>query len=508
METHGRHVIYANYTEEQLLSGTDEERANKVIDILQNSIGIHQCNKTESKYLIDYVNGIQDIKDKEKYTRPEINNKGVENWAHAFREWKTANLLGKPIQYAPLNDIATNEITLLNGYNSYENKETKDQEIYDDIFTVGRGFRYVNGSKMTEEDETPYDLINLDVLNTEVVYSSSIKHEQLLAFIETSKKYIAQEVDPNTGEKNYVEKLYDEYTVYTRNKQYVISNKNGNWQVESTKPILCNEHIVTEYYKDKCRVSDLEIGKDIFNDINNIENNDLDDIVQNVNNIMVFTNAEVNRDSMDGIKEFGAVSIKSTDQKQAKIELLQSRIKSLDTQLFYLRKLQAIHSILNVPIANNSGNISNAETGRAVLTGQGFTSSSVVALKEETAFKRCDRNSLKAILKICRGSSSSGIKELRVKDIEIKSDRSLNENMLTKSTTLLNLMNAKIPPIIRNSVVDLFNNPLEVTKLQEKYEQEIENKQKELNDLKTNNQNIQESNNKIEDNTQLENQQQ
>ena len=55
MTTHGRTVIYANYTEKQLLSGTKEEQEAKVLDIMNNSVEIHRKNKTEIKYLQDYL---------------------------------------------------------------------------------------------------------------------------------------------------------------------------------------------------------------------------------------------------------------------------------------------------------------------------------------------------------------------------------------------------------------------------------------------------------------------
>ena len=201
METHGRKTIYANYTEEQLLSGTPEEIDAMVLDILNNSIQIHLDNKAESEYLQDYLYGIQDIRNKEKKTRTDINNTGVENWAWAFMDWKKAFLVGKPIQYAPLDDVANEEISTLNKYNVFEGKNQKDQDMYEDIFTVGRGFRYNNASPVTDEDEAPFDILNLDVLHTEVVYSSSIYHEQLLSFVETSKKYIVQGINPETKKK-------------------------------------------------------------------------------------------------------------------------------------------------------------------------------------------------------------------------------------------------------------------------------------------------------------------
>ena len=90
METHGRTCIYANYTEKELLSGTREEQGKKIIEILNNVkfSGIHEQNAKESKYLEDYMYGIQDIRFKTKKTRTDINNTNVENWAYAMVDWK------------------------------------------------------------------------------------------------------------------------------------------------------------------------------------------------------------------------------------------------------------------------------------------------------------------------------------------------------------------------------------------------------------------------------------
>jgi len=510
MKTYGRHTIYANYTEDQLLSGTQKEQETKIIDILQNSIDLHQINKTETIYLQNYLYGDQDIKNKKKYTRTDINNKGVENWAWAFQDWKKAFLLGKPIQYAPLDDKANEEITTLNNYVIYEDKDQLDQDIYEDIFTVGRGFRYVNASPINEDDEAPIELLNLDVKNTEVVYSSSINHEQLLAFVQVSKKYIIQEVDPNTGKPANVEKNYNEYNVYTKNRLYIVDDKLGERQmrITSSKPIIHNCHIVTEYYFNRKRMSYLEICKDIFDDINDVENFDKDDIESFVNAIMVFTNAEVDKKSMDAIKEYGAVSIKSTDQKKASVELLQSRLKSLDTQIYYLRKLGALHSILSVPQATSNGELSNAETGKGFLTGQGFTSASVRVENEEKSFKKCDRNALKVILKICKSLDNSGIRDLLVSKIDIKFSRDLSDNLLTKTQALINLATAQIPPEIRNAVVGLFSDPVSVTKLQKKFiAEQVELKAKlEGKGSNNNENNINKQNNDLEDTNELEEQ--
>ena len=163
---------------------------------------------------------------------------------------------------------------------------------------------------------------------------------------------------------------------------------------------------------------------------------------------------------------------------------------------------------MSVPQASNNGEISNAETGKATLTGQGFTSASVRVEGEEKAFKKCDRNSLKVILKICKNTAQSGIKTLKVSDIESKFSRDLSDNLLVKSQALQTLANAKIPPEVRNQVVGLFSDPVSVTKLQEIYEKQLEEKaqiQKQLQDAKSI-QNVQEQNNKIQDTTEKQNQ--
>ena len=84
----------------------------------------------------------------------------------------------------------------------------------------------------------------------------------------------------------------------------------------------------------------------------------------------------------------------------------------------------------------------------------------------------------------------------------------MSDNLLVKSQALQTLANAKIPPEVRNQVVGLFSDPVSVTKLQEIYEKQLEEKaqiQKQLQDAKSI-QNVQEQNNKIQDTTEKQNQ--
>lgn len=505
IKTYGRTTIYANYTEQELLSGTEEEREAKVLDIINNSIGIHEKNSAESKYLIDYLYGIQDIYiEKQKFTRPEINNMTVENWAYAFVDFKKTWLLGKPIQYVQLSGENGNEISILNKYCRYEGKKAKDMQAYEYILACGRAFRYTNIKPSTdmqgEEEEAPFELLNAPIADTEVVYSSKLGNEQLLSYIQTSMMYIKQEVNPITGKIDNVQVPYTEYTVYTKNRVYVINDKSGNLTVTETKPLFVNEHIITEYYMNEKRISMIEIGKDLFNDINYLESMDKDDMEQFVNAIMIFKNTEIDENELEAGKELGAIQISSSEGRDADVFLLQERLKAQDTQTYYTRLLTSLHQILGIPMAGDSGTVTSGDTGEAKLTGQGFTSAGIRAEGDETMFGMCDMKALKKVIKICKMSPKSDIKDLKSSEIDTKFQRDMSDNLLVKTQGLMNLYSCDIPREIANAIVGLFPDSNAVTKLQD----EKFGEQTSKTNTNTNNTNIeiQKQNNDIQDTTQ------
>lgn len=468
MITYGRTTIKANYTEEELLNGSEDVIINKILDIIENSIPIHEKNKEETKYLFDYYYGDQDIyRDKEKYTRTEINNKTVENWAYEIIDLKKNLILGKAIQYTQLSDAVEKEISLLNKYVRYCKKKAKDSMLYEDVLVAGRGFRYNNKNiNKKSNSEAPFMMINCDPQYTEVVYSSKMGEEQLLSYIETPMEFIRTKYDENGNVTTEVVP-YQEYTAYTRNGSYVFNNKSGTMKYISSEPLIYGKHLITEYYVNRKRISLIEIGKDLFNDINYLESMDKDDMEQYVNAIMVFTNCTVSEEDLDEIKELGAVCINSTDQKKASVDLLQNRLSSNDTQIYYNRLLNSLHQILGVPMSGDTGSVSYGDTGRARLTGQGFTSAGIRAEGDETMFGMCDMNSLETILEICKMSNDSEIKTLEVSDIDNKFQRDMTDNLLVKTQGLMNLYSCDIPRKYANSIVNLFGDPNAVTQEQE-----------------------------------------
>lgn len=489
MKTYGRKTIYVNFTEKELLSMPIEQQNEKILEVLPQIIDIHNTNKAETQYLWDYLIGIQDIKDKVKYTREEINNKTVENWCYAFVDFKKSWQLGKPMQYVMINDSSNKEISKLNQFVRYEGKKAKDLMIYEDVLVAGRGFRYTNFDDKDDEDEAPFSIINIDNKFCEVIYSSKLGNKQVFSLLETPMETIM--INQETGQPYTL--YYSNYTVYLRNRAIEIDGK-SNYTITGSKPIALNDHVITEWYVNRGRISLIEIGKDLFDDINYLESLDKDDMEQFVNAIMVFTNAEVDEEEFEAIKELGAVSIKSTENRKASVELLQARLNAQDTQVYYTRLLTSLHQLLGIPMAGDSGAVTSGDTGKAKLTGQGFTSAGIRAESDETMITMCDYQTLKKILKICKETASSGISTLKASDIDIKLQRDMSDNLLVKTQGLLNLLSADIPREYALPIVNLFSDSNAVVKMmQDKFgdqqsQQNASNKDNTNIDDKTNNQ--------------------
>lgn len=493
---YGRQTIYINQDEKTLLNLPNNKLKKLLEEYIPAIVNIHSENKKRIQYLWDYYLGIQDIREKKKHTRNEINNKKVENWAYAIIDFKKAWQLGNPIQYVMINNSSSAEIEELNNYVRHENKEAKDQWIYEDILVTGRGFRFQNSKEVLEDGEAPFEIENLDRDTVEVIYSNGVGHKQLFSVVINDMEKVVL-VDGELKKQSYLQ-----LTIYLRNKR-LECEYNGNivWNKTIT-PIILNEHVITEYYINRDRISLIEIGKDLFDGINQLESLDFDDMEQFVNAIMVFTNAEVNEEDMEEIKALGAVNIKSTENRKASVALLQNRLNATDTQTFYTRLLTSLHQILGVPMATDSGSVTTGDTGKAKMTGQGYTSAGIRAKTDETMFKMCDFNSLKILLKICKQAEQSKITMLKATEVDNKMNRDMSDNLLVKTQGLMNLLAAKIPKEYALPIINLFSDSNAVVQKMEKNEEK--EKQEEQEQPINTNQNILEQNKKITKNEQLD----
>ena len=165
----GRKVIYADYKPEEM----NEETITKILNDVFN---VHLYNANEIDYLEKYYKGYQPILNKTKEVRPTINNIVVENNAYFITEFKKSYVFGEPIQYVQRGDIANDEVATLNSYMLAEDKYPKDTELAESLYVSGIGHRLVLPNI---NEDSPFEIENLDSKNTFIVYSSYLPHEKL-----------------------------------------------------------------------------------------------------------------------------------------------------------------------------------------------------------------------------------------------------------------------------------------------------------------------------------------
>ena len=160
---HGRHVAYTN---------KKHITPENVADVVGKAMVIHMRNAAETEYLYGYYRGRQDIRLKEKVVRPEINNKVMVNRANEIVTFKTAYLLGEPLQYVSNggDDTVSAKVNRLNEFMRSESKDTKDKEIADWMHICGVGVRMVLPDEEGEEDGSPVCIYTLDPRDAFVIY--------------------------------------------------------------------------------------------------------------------------------------------------------------------------------------------------------------------------------------------------------------------------------------------------------------------------------------------------
>lgn len=433
----GRHVIYADYTE-------DEMNEETITQILNDYFSVHLQNANEIEYLENYYRGWQPILNKTKEVRPTINNKVIENNAYFITEFKKSYVFGEPIQYVQRGDIASQEVATLNSYMLAEDKYPKDTELAESLYCSGIGHRMV----LPEiNEDSPFDIQNLDSKTTFCVYSSGLGHKKLFGCTYTK------------GVKDSTIRG----SIYTKNKFYTLNKglADASFKVEYKCPHIMKTIPIIEYYLNKSRLGIIEVVMSILNALNRISSNDMDGLEQFVQSILVFVNTEIDKKTYQEVLDLGAVEIATTDpSRPADLRQMINDLSHSDTKILHDRLFNTALQIVGIPKMEDKA--SGGDTGQARLLGEGWTMADERAKQDEMFFKRCSKEELKIILMICRLTPNSGINTLTIKDIEQKFTRNKSDNFLVKSQGMMNQIQSGIAPEVAITTSGLYSDSNEV----------------------------------------------
>ena len=412
---HGRHVAYTNQK-----TITPEN----VADVVGKAMIVHMRNVAETEYLYGYYRGRQDIRLKEKVVRPEINNKVMVNRANEIVTFKTAYLLGEPLQYVSNggDDTVSAKVNTLNEFMRSESKDTKDKEIADWMHICGVGVRMVVPDEEGEEDGSPVCIYTLDPREAFVIYHSGVGHKRMAGVL-------------RQRDENGV--WYS--CVYTRDWYYEIKNGQIEKQEARTVPYIP----IVEYPNNESRMGSFEVVIPILNAINTIESNRVDSVQDFVNAYDVFQNCEIDDDAYKALSAGGmAIQIKGAPGMEAKVYRIASELNQTNTQTLVDDLYDTALTICGMP--NRNGGSSTSDTGTAVIYRDGFAEAESRAKDTEKTFIRSEREFLRIVLYICRNTADL---DLQLSDIKPEFTRKNLSNIQSKAQVLAEMLNnSKIHP--------------------------------------------------------------
>lgn len=441
----GRKLVTMATTKEDFL----KDPIGELKENLSNAISAFNENVAKIKELHKMYLGQQNIFEKNRYDESAINNKIVEN--HIFKQvnFKVGFMYGNPIEYTVTNEskINSDDLTYLNTYFNDVGKASLDISKAQDLYEFGIAYQLLIPKRTEIENiasESPFELYNLDVEKTCIIYSNDTIKQPLCGLIKGQKK---------------VEGLVrDIYSIYFENTRLDFDSVGNLVATYEKQPY--NYIPIQEFWLNKDRIGIIEPIISLQDFVNKLDSLELDEIEENINSFIAFFNQRVDDDFLDKVSELKKQRVLVLNSNNpsfpADIKMLSSKLDHSSVNQLKEMVLKAMYDIVSVPQA--SGNVtSGGDTGQARILGNGWESAQNVAQLDQTFLTQYERNLLKNILWICKNTAKCPINELYASDISIKYNINMSNNLLVKSESLKMLNDISFPEKQALNIVGLTN---------------------------------------------------
>lgn len=390
-----------------------------VADVVEQAYNVHLLNRAEIQYLWDYYKGKQPALYRTREIRDELTVHVVENRANEIVSFKVGYIAGKPIQYisSANADDMSETVNKLNDRMRIIGKPTKDKELIEWCNIGGLGYRYVI-QNLNPLIKSPFNMYTLDPRNTFVIRKNDFSKEVLAGV-----NYVVDE------EGNVI------FTIYTKDRVYTLVKGSGEPTVEVNRFGLIP---IIEYQNNTARQGSFEICLSMLDAINDFDCARNEAVQQFVQSLMVLYNCQIDDGvTANTIRSAGMILLKSTGDSKADIKILAEQLDQAQNQTLKDDMYNAVLQICGVP-SQSAGNTSDSSNNGAVVLKNGWEGAETRAQDFETMFYLPEQETLMVVSVLCRGIEGM---DFDPSDIEVKFTRRNYENILSKSQTLVSMLN-------------------------------------------------------------------
>lgn len=429
----GRKVAY---------TGVDQITPDNVLQVLSNTIGIHNRNRAMIDYLYRYYKGDQPILYREKLVRPEVNNKVVENHALETVKFKAGQIYGEPIQYVCKKKKASKEtnaqVDLLNDYLDEANADARNIQLGIYQSAVGTAYKCIlkNDDWTEGSDLPPFQIFIPYPGDVYIIYSSR-----------TGRPIASVQILKDEDNEQY-------YLLFSSRQYFIVQNGQlKEFGINGFDGIPINE-----YPNNPDRLSDIEISITAYDAINKYQSDRLNGVEQFVQALMKFKNCEIDEAEFVKMVKLGAVSVKDVGNgTQSDVDLMTAELNQSESQV---AKDDIYNNMLIVEAMPNRQSNTGGDTGNAVYLRNGWDFAERDAKLVEAFTKEAEKASVRIILNIIRKTSMDV--NISTRDFDVKITRNPTDNMLVKAQALDYLFKNKIHPLIALITCGLFSDPQKV----------------------------------------------
>lgn len=421
-------LVKGNYGRK--IAYTDAERItdDNVVKIIGQCIGVFYGNKSAIRYLWRYYKGDQPVLYRTKISNEDITNKILENHAYEIVQFKVGQTYGEPVQFISRkdDDAINNAVDELNDFMTDANKQEKDIKSGEWQSATGTAFKAIQSKK----GEIPFRITAPTPMNTFIIYNHTTE-EPMLA---------VQELKDEDG--RYYKLAFSE----------TMSFKIVNSNVVSSKLHTYGGIPIVEYPNNHERISDIELVISMLDAINNMQSNRMDGIEQFVQSWIKFVNCNVDEEEFAKMKMNHALVVKSTNKEnKSDVEIMTQELNQTQCQVAKDDLWDNALSILAIPTKQSN---TGGDTQGAVELRNGWDFSKTRAKLKDPIVKSSEKRLATVVLNTLRVSGND--LKLSIRDFDVQINHSPQDNMYTKSQTLLQLLQCGIHPIVAIKTVGLW----------------------------------------------------
>ena len=421
-------LVHGVYGRKIAYTDVDKITPQNVVKVIGDCIGVFYGNKIAIRYLWRYYKGDQPTLYRTKITNEDITNKIVENHAYEIVQFKVGQTYGEPVQFISRKDDETinKAVDELNDYMVDANKQEKDIKAGEWQSATGTSFKAVQ----PKQGDVPFRITAPTPMNTFMIYNRNTEEPIL----------VVQELKDEDG--RYYKLAFSD----------TMSFKMVNSDLVESKLHTYGGIPIVEYPNNHERISDIELVISMLDAINNMQSNRMDGIEQFVQSWIKFVNCEVDEEQFKKMKMCRALVVTSINKdNKSDVDVMTQELNQTQCQVAKDDLWDNTLSILAIPTKQSN---TGGDTQGAVQLRNGWDFSKTRAKLKDPLVKSAEKRLAMVVLNVLR-VAGNGL-NLTLRDFDVQINHSPQDNMYTKSQTLLQLLQCGIHPLVAIKTVGLW----------------------------------------------------